>query len=64
MARMTTVKEAAKELGCSKANIYRLIKQHKIKVETTGAMKELKFNRYVRTDIVDIEELKRLREGA
>jgi len=27
-------------------------------------MKELKFNRYVKTDIVDIEELKRLREGA
>ena len=63
MARMMTVVEAAKELGCSKANIYRLIKKHKIKVETTGEMQELKFNRYVKTDKVDVDELKRLREG-
>ncbi len=62
MPNMVTIAEAAKELGCSKANVYQQIKRHKIPTEKRARNLRAYSVRVVHTKHVDLDELKRISE--
>lgn len=57
MPNMVTIAEAAKELGCSKANVYQTIKRHKIPTEKKPRNLRAYTVRVVQTQHVDLDVL-------
>ena len=56
---MVTVAEAAKELGCSKANIYELLKTNNVKTERVTKEIEYTTKQRVTTMIFDLDDLRK-----
>lgn len=61
MARLVTIAEAAEELGYGTSNIWRLIKQHGIKMKKKRIVRVEEVIRRVNVNHIDIDELIRLR---
>lgn len=57
MANMVTIAEAAKALGCSKANVYQKIKRHGIATEKKPRNLRAYTVRVVHTKYVDLNAL-------
>ena len=57
MSNYVTIEEAAKQLGCSRQNIYQLIKVHGIETTTKMVTEEHKVKRRRRIKQVDLDEL-------
>ena len=57
MSNYVTIEEAAKQLGCTKSNIYQLIKNHKLETITKTVMRQQTGVRRVRIQHIDIDEL-------
>ncbi len=58
---MVTIADAAKALGCSKANVYQRIKNQGIPTERLPVSKEYKIKKTVYALHVDLDMLKRKR---
>lgn len=62
MSKYVTIAEAANALGCSPANIYQLIKTHKLETIVKPVVKEHTTTRTLRVQHVDLEELNKIFE--
>lgn len=63
MPKLMTIEEAAEELGCGTSNVYRLIKQHGIKVQKKNVVKIERVVRRIAMNHIDIEKLQKAREA-
>lgn len=56
--RLVTIEEAAKILGCSRANVYRVIDEKKINTPEIVVTKTEQVERRIKMMHVDIDEIK------
>lgn len=64
MTNLVTIEDAAKALKCTKANIYQVIKAKGIKTQKKPRVIEVTSKRTVQAIMVDLDVLKRIKEGA
>ncbi len=57
MAKLVTIAEAAKALGCSRANVYQLIKKRGIETERRPRSVPASYTRRIWVKHVDLEKL-------
>ena len=62
MSNYMTIEEAAKKFGCTKSNIYQLIKTHKLETVTKIVIREQTGTRRVKVQHIDYEQLESIYE--
>lgn len=62
MSTYVTIEDAAKALGCTKSNIYQLIKTHHIETIAKTVIREHKTTRRIKVQHVDMDKLNAIYE--